>query len=70
MERLRSCNKYKHENGLTSIFDACKEELQYFFGDEGFKELEKYRNEFVKDEISGTGSNPVLIEISQNLSGV
>lgn len=70
IERLRSCNKYKHENGFITIFDACREELQYFFGDEGFKELEKFRDEFMKNELFEKDLNSVAVEISQNQSGV
>ena len=69
IERLRSCNKYKPENGLTTIFEACREELKYFFGEEGFKELEKYREEFLKNRIFEKDLKPVLIDIPQNETG-
>jgi len=43
IDRLHTCNK-KKENSI-SIYDACKEELQHFFGEEGIKELEEYKKE-------------------------
>lgn len=45
MKRLNTCNREPNENGLT-IFDYCKEELIHLLGDDGFEELENYRNEF------------------------
>lgn len=69
IERLRSCNKYKPENGFSTIFDACREELEYFFGPDGFKELEKHREEFIKNEILEKDMKPVTIDISQNQTG-
>ena len=37
----------------TSIFDACREELIHFLGQENFDELEKYKNEYLSEYISG-----------------
>ncbi|HVO75622.1 MAG TPA: DUF3109 family protein [Ignavibacteriaceae bacterium] len=69
IERLRSCNKYKPENGLTTIFEACREELKYFFGEEGFKELQAYREEYLKNYGFENDLNPAVIDIQQNQSG-
>jgi hypothetical protein len=69
IERLRSCNKYKPEKGSTTIFEACREELRYFFGEEGFKELEKYREEFMTDGLLENAVIPLMIDIPQNQSG-
>ncbi len=45
IERLKTCNA----NPATeqSIFDACKEELVYFLGEENYKELENYKEEYL-----------------------
>jgi Fe-S-cluster containining protein len=48
IERLKTCNN-NNANG-QSIFQACKEELNYFFGDDGFAELLKYESEYLKKE--------------------
>jgi hypothetical protein len=69
IERLRSCNKYKPENGFTTIFEACREELKYFFGEEGFNELEKYSEKFLKNNIFENDLKPALIDIPQNETG-
>lgn len=45
IDRLNSCNKYAHEN--STIYDSCKEELKHFLGEDGFTELEIYRNEYL-----------------------
>lgn len=45
IDRLNSCNKYAHEN--STIFDSCKEELKHILGEDGFTELEIYRNEYL-----------------------
>jgi Fe-S-cluster containining protein len=44
MERLKTCNTIKEH---LTIFDSCREELFHFFGEEGFKELELYRSEYL-----------------------
>lgn len=43
IDRLSYCNKFPISD--SSIFDACKEELEFFFGKEGFEELLKYKEE-------------------------
>ncbi len=45
--RLNTCNKYAHEN--NTIFDSCKEELKHFLGEDGFAELERYRDEYLNN---------------------
>ncbi len=45
MNRLKTCNKEKFCE--TTIFDACKKELLYFFGEKDFAELEKYRDDYL-----------------------
>ena len=55
MERLRSCNN----NGFSeqTIFDACYEELIYLFGNDGFEELELYREEYFSQIQLGVSKN-------------
>jgi Fe-S-cluster containining protein len=45
IDRLKTCNK----NPLpeTTIYEACREELKYFFGEENFNKLEDYRKEYL-----------------------
>ncbi|MCH7517293.1 MAG: DUF3109 family protein, partial [Bacteroidetes bacterium] len=51
IERLKTCNE---DNDVkTSIFDWCKEELIYFFGKDGHKELENYKEEYLRTFYSG-----------------
>ncbi len=45
IERLTSCNRNSGSN--NTIFDSCKEELKYLLGEEGFTELEEYREEYL-----------------------
>lgn len=47
IDRLATCNKYANED--HTIFDSCKEELKYFLGEEGFAELERYREEYLNN---------------------
>ena len=51
IDRLKTCNK--NPINETSIYDACKEELQHFFGSEKFIELENYKNEYLLEYYSG-----------------
>lgn len=44
IDRLKTCNVNPVIE--TSIYDACKEELLHFFGEENFAELENYKNEY------------------------
>ena len=50
INRLKTCNKFPSMN--TTIFEACREELKYFFGEEGFGELDEYRKEYLDSEDS------------------
>ncbi len=45
IDRLKTCNMHAGEE--TTIYEACREELVYFLGEKGFKELEEYRKEFL-----------------------
>lgn len=40
-----------------TIYEACIEELKYLFGQEGFAELEKYRNEYLNEIKIGVNEN-------------
>jgi Fe-S-cluster containining protein len=46
IDRLSHCNKFPQHDG--TIYESCREELQHFFGEEGFKELEAYKVEYMK----------------------
>ena len=46
INRLKTCNKHPFAN--SSIFEACKEELVYFLGTQGFEELDYYGKEVLK----------------------
>ena len=45
IDRLTACNRNPGEN--NTIFDSCKEELKHFLGEEGFAELEQYKDEYL-----------------------
>jgi len=51
IERLKTCNP--DPSVQQSIFDACREELIHFFGEDNFKELEKYKEEYLSTVIFG-----------------
>ncbi len=55
IDRLKTCNV--EASNKKSIFDSCREELQYFFGNEKFAELEKYKNEYLSDLLTGEIQN-------------
>jgi Fe-S-cluster containining protein len=55
LERLKTCNKIP-DNEKT-IFESCEEELRYFFGEEGFKELDEYRTKYLKETQFGKDGN-------------
>lgn len=46
IERLKSCNH--NPAAEKTIYDSCKEELKHFFGETGFRELEKYKTEYLE----------------------
>lgn len=47
LNRMHYCNKAENQN--STIYDCCKNELKHLLGDKGFKELEKYRKEYLKN---------------------
>lgn len=55
IDRLSYCNKFPISD--SSIFDACKEELEFFFGKEGFEKLLKYKEEVLLQVQNGVTSN-------------
>ena len=46
IDRLKVCNRNPAEE--KTIFEACKDELRHFFGEEGFKELDAYKTEYLE----------------------
>ena len=36
----------KSQNQVSTVFECCKDELRYLFGEKGFEELEDYREEY------------------------
>ncbi|MFZ2322147.1 MAG: DUF3109 family protein [Ignavibacteriaceae bacterium] len=55
IDRLKTCNM--NPTPSQAIFDSVREELEYFFGSEGFKELEEYRKEYLSGLYSKEGNN-------------
>lgn len=55
IDRLTTCNKDSMKE--PSIFDACREELIHFFGQDNFIELENYKNEYLSEYYSGVDKN-------------
>lgn len=53
IDRLKTCNM--NPTPSQAIFDSVREELEYFFGSEGFKELEEYRKEYLSGLYSKEG---------------
>ena len=51
IDRLPYCNV--DPNTKLTMFEACEEELRHLFGQDGFKELEKYREEYLKEIKAG-----------------
>jgi hypothetical protein len=50
---MHYCSKL--DNQISTVFDACKNELIFLLGKKGFEELDNYRKEyFEKIEISGS----------------
>jgi Fe-S-cluster containining protein len=47
IDRLPFCNI--DSNPSLTMFEACREELRHFFGDEGFEELKNYREEYLNE---------------------
>lgn len=46
--RMHYCSLIK--NQVSTVFDACKNELLYLLGEDGFQELEDYRDFFLKSK--------------------
>jgi len=55
IDRLRYCNI--DPNTQLTMFEACEEELRHFFGEEGFAELENYREEYLNEIKIGEQEN-------------
>jgi len=55
IDRLRYCNIDAHIR--LTVFEACEEELKHFFGEEGFAELENYRQEYLNEIKIGEQEN-------------
>ena len=55
IDRLNYCNK-SDVNDLT-IFEACRDELRHFLGEEAFAELEEYREEYLTELQIGVEKN-------------
>ncbi len=55
IDRLKTCNV--NPDAETSIFDACKEELLYFLGEESYDELERYAEEYIAEINIGEKDN-------------
>lgn len=51
IDRLNYCNKFPVCD--ISIFEACKEEIHYLLGDEGFQELLEYKDQVLKQITNG-----------------
>ncbi|HSL89576.1 MAG TPA: DUF3109 family protein [Ignavibacteriaceae bacterium] len=47
IDRLKYCNKVDVYD--LTIYEACRDELKHFFGNEAFAELEKYREEYLNE---------------------
>jgi len=47
IDRLVTCNKNPVPE--TSIYEACREELQHFLGEEGLKKLEKIKQHYLSE---------------------
>ena len=45
IERLDHCNKFPQDE--STIYESCTEELKHFFGEEGFRQLEEFRMEYI-----------------------
>ena len=55
IDRLKTCNV--NADAETSIFDACKEELLYFLGEDSYNELEQYAKEYLAEIKIGEREN-------------
>jgi Fe-S-cluster containining protein len=55
IDRLNTCNSNSLQE--MTIFDACSEELLHFLGEEGFTELESYKEEYLSKFHAGVENN-------------
>lgn len=55
IDRLKTCNH--NPSAKKTIYESCTEELRHFFGEEGFRELEEYKNEYLKGIKAGETVN-------------
>jgi len=46
LKRMHYCNKAENQN--SNIYDCCKQEIKHLLGKDGFKEIEKYREKYLK----------------------
>ena len=46
IDRLKTCNH--NPSAHKTIYDSCREELRHLFGEEGFKELDQYKTEYLR----------------------
>lgn len=53
LERMHYCSKA--ENQVSTVFDACSNELIYLLGEDGFAELEDYKNEYFNQKLKAIG---------------
>ena len=44
---MHYCNKIENQN--STIYECCINELKHLLGDNGFKELENYKKEYLKN---------------------
>ncbi len=55
IDRLKTCNV--NPDAETSFFDACKEELLYFLGEDSYNELKRYAEEYLAEFSIGEKEN-------------
>lgn len=46
LDRMHYCNK--PQNQVSTVFECCKNELQYLLGEKAFEELVEYKNEYLQ----------------------
>ncbi|MGK9368965.1 DUF3109 family protein [Melioribacter sp. Ez-97] len=51
LNRLHYCNK--PENQPSTVFETCKDEIIHILGEDGYKELAEYREEYFKKQNEG-----------------
>lgn len=58
-EDLHYCGTSCTQNHVSTVYDACTEELKYLLGEDGYTELDEYAKEYRKE-------HPVKKEITEN----